>query len=368
MAATTYAKLLRYGTQSGYDALATKNPDLLYFTDAGKLYKGTIDYTNPFLSTASIGEGAGIAGKIYIDGTTNEMKTYVGNAWKNIGSPVTQSVDDTTPSAVKVPSEAALVDYVGEIVAGDGVKSIAQKVDGQDNPVVGTFQYTTGSGSSATTTDVQLTGVAGTPTWNSTTRELTIPVVGGTTVVATIGKDIYIDPEAENGYNPTTKTIDIYLNDGDASHDPTLVAIPVSALVEDYVGEDTATVDLSVDDNHVFTANVKLSTVANNALTTQSDGLYISLEAYATTAAVDTRFTNVESTVSALNSSVSTLNGKVSTLEGDYTTAGSVDYKIYNATTASSLKLADHESRIAQLELDLPSLAAAATTWGTFTE
>ena len=356
--AVTYTKIHRFGTQAQYDALATKNDNLLYFTsDTKKLYKGSLDYTDQFITTATVG-ATGVAGKEYFETSTGQVKAYVDGAWKVIAYPIDTDFVDEAGDDVHVPTTKAVVDFVTDAISdiepGNMVKSIAQKVDGSDNPVVGTFTYTKGDNS---TVDVQLSGVAGTPTWDTTTRELVIPVVGGNAVTCSIGKDIFIDPAAPNGYNPTDNTIDIYLNDGATTAEDTKIAIPVDQLVEDYIGADTATIDLDVDANHVVTANVKLSATAGNALSTQADGLYISLEAYMTTAAADARFDAVEDRATAVE-------GRLDVLEGDANTSGSVAYSIKNMTTADSTIINNFESRLQDLEAAI----TAATAWGTFSE
>lgn len=375
MAAETYVKIHRYGTQAEYEALATKNPNLLYFTDAGKLYKGDLDITNQFISVATV-PATGVAGKIYLETSTDQVKAYIGNAWKVISYPIDTDFVGEAGDNAHVPTTKAVVDYVEDAIsdmAGSAnvIKSISQKTN-KGAPVVGTFTYTKGDD---TDVDVQLSGVSGTPTWNAETRVLTIPVVGGNAVEVNIGKDMFIDPTADNGYNPTTNTIDIYLNDGTETTDPTKVSIPVDSLVEDYVGEDTASIDLSIDENHKVTASLKLSATTNSALSIAADGLKLDLSAYATTATVDQRFTNVENRVTTLEGTMNSTTAAVATINGDRNTEGSIDYKIYNATTATSQKLADLDTRVGAAETNITdlqgsvtNLAAAALQWGTFSE
>ena len=66
--------------------------------------------------------------------------------------------------------------------------------------------------------DVALKGVVVNPTYEPTTRTITLPYADGTeSLVINLGKDIFIDPTAENKYNTETGKIEIFLNDGGSS-------------------------------------------------------------------------------------------------------------------------------------------------------
>ena len=288
----TYKNILKYGTQANYAALATKDADVLYFcTDTGKLYKGEVDFTNAvvFASTKT-GLTNPIVGKTYFFADTGTVEAYdpAVPGWKTISYPLVTTIVDSAAGNddVHVPSAKAVYDFVeaeiAEVVGGDMVKAVQQKVDASTSEAVeGTIQYVTGDDVAH---DVQMTGVVTTPTYDASTRTFTFPVTGKSDVVVELGTDIFIDPTANNRYE--NGFIYLYLNDGSASSDPTELVIPVTGLVTDYFGNVTDTVTLSVNNStHQVTADVNVRPdVAGsftNALkissTSGAQGLYVDL-------------------------------------------------------------------------------------------
>lgn len=252
-----YTKILNAGTQASYDALETKNTNLLYFcTDTGKLYKGDVDFTNSLVAAASKPEKP-VAGKIYFLADTNTVESYVNGAWKVLSYPVATTVDVSSDDVHAVSAKAV---YDAIQAAVDGLAKEADVVTNVSASAVSGALSITKNGKA---NDVTISGVVTTPTWDASTRKLTLPVTNGANVEVEIGKDIYIDPTAQNGYNKETNTIDIYLNDGDTatSKEPTKVSIPVEALVSDYTGsEDTSgAIQVTVDENHKISASIMVS-------------------------------------------------------------------------------------------------------------
>lgn len=194
--------------------------------------------------------------------------------------------------------------------------------------------------------DVVLAGVAVSPSWNSTTRVLTIGVAGGETVECNFGKDIFVDPAAPNRYDSDSDEIIIYLNDGDpgylpeydatatystgdqihrddagteyvytANQDidtpeewtaahwtkgdeyvaPTEIHVPTQGMIPVYTGGATSTATVTVTGTTITSA-VKLDQHTGNAITIAPDtgegaelvtgGLRVDLSSYATTAAL----------------------------------------------------------------------------------
>lgn len=313
----TYKNILKYGTQANYAALATKDADVLYFcTDTGKLYKGEVDFTNAIVFAASkTGVASPIIGKTYFFADTGTVEAYdpAVPGWKVISYPLVTTIVDSAAGNddVHVPSAKAVYDFVeqeiAEVVGGDMVKSVQQKMNGSA-AVEGTIQYVTGDDVAH---DVEMTGVVTTPTYDASTRTFTFPVTGKSDVVVELGTDIFIDPDANNRYEGGF--IYLYLNDGSASTDPTELVIPVTGLVTDYFGNVTDTVTLSVNNStHQVTADVNVRPDVAGS------------------------FTN------AL---------KISSTEG---------------AKGLYVDLSDVEADIEQNEVDIAALAQATTVWGTF--
>lgn len=290
-----YTKILNAGTQAAYDALETKNSNLLYFcTDTGKLYKGDVDFTNSLVAAASKPEKP-VAGKIYFLADTNTVESYVNGAWKVLSYPVATTVGVSSDDVHAVSAKAV---YDAIQAAIDGLAKEADVVtDVSTSPVSGSLSVT----KNGIASDVTISGVVTTPTWDASARKLTLPVTNGANVEVEIGKDIYIDPTAQNGYNKETNTIDIYLNDGDTttSKEPTKVSIPVEALVSDYTGSDDVSggVTVTVDENHKIKASITVE--PNGGLEINQNG-------------------QLRVDFSTVNNSITTVDKKVDDLQTDH--------------------------------------------------
>ncbi len=106
--ATTYKRILYYGDYSNYLALGPNiDADVLYFcTDVGKLFKGTVDFSNSFRSgTASQTPTAAnaVPGIIYYETDTKKFLTKIGNALVEIGNPI-DAVGDSTTTTITASS------------------------------------------------------------------------------------------------------------------------------------------------------------------------------------------------------------------------------------------------------------------------
>lgn len=395
--ASTYAQIHRVGTQEQYDALETKNPNYLYFTsDTHKLYKGGDDYTDAFASTTTVGE-TGVAGKIYLESSTGQVKAYVNNSWNTISYPIATEINSVNASSYKVASEAAVVDYVNDVIGGgtDILASIEQKMNGT-TAVAGVVTATQTNG---TTYDVVLKDLVAKPTWNSTTRQLLLPVIGDagvtTNVEVNIGKDIFLDPgEGKNYFDPDTKEIVLTLNDADPSATPpkeaTVIRIPATALYNDYTGGTTNSGTVAIDGTtHGITFNLNINNSTANSLSLDSNGLMVDLTAYATTADVDTvrsgLQTQIDATTATLSASTEALGtlqtnynattSALETLTGNYNaTTAALDTLTgnYNATTAALATLTSNynatTATVADQGQTIANLAEASTTWASFTD
>ena len=74
--------------------------------------------------------------------------------------------------------------------------------------------------------DVAVKGVVVNPTYEASTRTITLPYADGTeSLVINLGRDIFIDPEAANQYNAETGNIELYLNDGNINYNEVEVTV-----------------------------------------------------------------------------------------------------------------------------------------------
>ena len=282
----TYANIIKYGTQASYAALANKDANVLYFcTDTGKLYKGTVDFTDSVVYAAEKPQTP-IVGKLYVLSGSGTAETFDGTNWHVISYSMVTTMTGADDN--HVASAKAIKDYVDAAVGGgDVVKNIANKANTEATLVI-----TKGDD---TTSDLTLAGVVTTPSYDATTRTFTFPISDGNDFVVELGKDIFIDPEGDNSYHADTKEIWLTLNDGSATTDPTVIKIPADGLVNIISVTDTQSVDLTYNTTTgVLSADVNLKPDSatpgaefTNSLKLAADGLYVDLSNYYTKTEAD---------------------------------------------------------------------------------
>lgn len=336
MSANTYNPILLAGTQAQFAALAgTYSEGKLYFcTDTGKLYRANstssvTDFTDSII-TASSRPATPVAGKIYVNTTSGNVEYYNGTAWTVLSYPTVTAVGVSSDDA-HVPTAKAVWDAI-EAATGSGniVKSLAQKLDSNDDPVIGTIEVTNADN---TTTDVALAGLAKLPTYQASDRTFTFTDTSGGSLVVTLGKDEFLDPTANNRYE--NGYLYIYLNVPDPSvpgSTNTEIAIDVSALIDTYTGADTDSVDISIDSStHEISADVIIRPDVTSGANQFTNALKLNTTAGAKGLYVD-----------------------LSTIETDI-------YNLQNMTASSSTlvsTVADHSTELANIY--------AAWGWGTF--
>lgn len=365
--ANTYTNILKSGLQASYDALQTKDANVLYFcTDTGKLYKGTVDFTEAAKYVSSLPD-KGVAGKIYVE-ASGKVSAYINGAWSVVAYPVATTIgvdSDDVHVASAAAVYSAITAAIEDLATSDNtVKAVEAGDDAAQ------LKVTAGDD---TTTTVTVPGVVTKPTWDASARKLTIPVTGDTAVEVNIGKDIYIDPTAQNGYNADTKTIDLYLNDGTGSSDPTKISIPAASLIDIYTGDTTTTAKATVSDKNVITVDVIVDPDTKNAIVKGENGLIVDLSDYAKTKYVDEQIAPVKTTAEAADTLSKSNKSAIDVLNGTETQEGSVakavaDAKSELASKDTELegKIGENTSAIEANTSDISALASAATEWGTF--
>lgn len=370
----TYPKVLFHGSYADYVAIETKDTNKLYVcTDVGKIFKGSVDVTEA-ITTVATKPNTPVAGKLYYVTGTHTLEMYNGSAWVVLSYPLTTTVASTSTD-VEVPSAKAVYDFVEDeisaAIGGDGVVAAVE-----EDTTAGKIKVTDGQGN---VTHVTVKEAALKPTWDGTTRVLTIPIAGeNDPVTVNIGKDIFIDESGDNSYHSDTNEIWLTLNDGSATSDPTVIKIPVAGLVDTYTVADTASIDLTLND-HQISAALRLKADATgftNALQIDSNGgAYVDLGSYATTAALTSAQNTLQGNIDSLaQGAVANNTAAIATLNGDNTTAGSVAKQVKDAVDAlangavadNTAAAAAAQAKADQNEADIAALAAATTVWGTF--
>lgn len=275
------------GTSANYQAITTKDTDTLYFlTDTLQIFKGVSEYTKSCKLVSTLPNVTeGVQGIIYVNTTDYTLHIFNGTSFVQITKGYTTSIP-VSPTNNDVPTTKAVADYVTNKIA-DVVGGVGTFVtDVTYTPSTGTLAVAKG----ADPVNTVLTGVVNNPTYDSTTRKITMPVFGGDALVIELGKDAFVE---SGSYNAGTKTIDLVLTSGDD------VSIPVGALVDIYTGIATASASVTVSSDNKISVDVKLSATANNQITIESDGLYVPLPDAYTKAETDTKIKTVSDALSA---------------------------------------------------------------------
>lgn len=302
----TYNKILKAGLQAAYDALAVKDANVLYFcTDTGKLYKGSVDFTQAVVAAASKPVKP-IVDKLYVLADTNTVEVYDGSKWTVVSYPMATVVNESSDDVHTVSAKAVYTAIRAAVDEVTGGSAVVKEVELSD--VAGNLKITKGDGTSR---NVALTGVALNPTWDSTRRVLKIPVVGGTELEVNIGKDIFIDPSKENKYNPDTKKIELFLNDG------TKIEVPAADLIDIYTGENTNGAHVTVSEDNKISVDVVVDPVEGNKLQLTAAGLKVDLSAYYTAAEVDVKVKEAKDAAQAAQNKADANEAAIAVINGE---------------------------------------------------
>lgn len=269
----------RYGTKARYDALSPKDMDTLYFTtDTLQLFKGTAEYTKTCKMVSSLPTTGQIQGIIYFRMTDYSMHIWNGVEFVQLNkATVTQIPTDATDN--DVPTTKAVADYVNAKVAA--VEGIKGKFVTDVTYNAGVLSVAKGDEPIATT----LTGIVHEPTYDAETRTIKLPVFGGDTLTIALGKDLVVK---SGTYNTKDKNIELTLTSGD------VIKIPVGSLIDIYTGVATPSAEVTVSDDNKISVTVKVSAKANNTLTIEEDGLYVSVPDAYSKAEVDAKVKAVQ--------------------------------------------------------------------------
>lgn len=220
-----------------------KTADKLYFIkDTKEIYKGTERFAESvelFTATeANSQPSVKAVGRIYINDKTLEGIVWTGSAWKTVINPVVNILSATdTKSPV---TGKAVADYINSNVTVNAAVDLS--ITNSESGIL-----------------IHLLDANGDQ----------------------LGNDIELDVErfVQSGeYDSANKKIILYFDAAKTDK----VEIPVADLVDTYTAEDTNTVAMSVSNNK-FTANVKVSGKAGNALSAVSgdsaanNGLFVDI-------------------------------------------------------------------------------------------
>lgn len=317
------AKFLKVGTKTSYLAIEEKDNNVLYWcSDTREIYKGSTLYTEPcrIVGSRPVTPAVGV---LYIE-ASGIVEMYDGTKWNTVALPyMTSGTVSTTSTYDQVPTAKVVYDSIIDAIAGSG--STDTFVNNIVSTTAGTITVTKGD---STTSEVALKGVIINPSYNSSTRTITLPYADGTqSLEISLGKDIFIDTNADNKYNKETGNIELYLNDGTTT-DPTKIEIPAASLVDVYTGKVTTTTNTAVSENNEISVDVKLSTDSKNDIVIDETGLLVDGSKYATASDLQSLQDTVTANETDIEQKFLNVKTDVDILNGDENTEGSVAHAV----------------------------------------
>lgn len=247
-------------TQTAYDAIESPSDGTLYFTtDTHQVYRGAACYTDKVELTADVPDVAdAVPYKIYIDANTFEVKATANNLTWVVASP-----GYLTDNANWADADSNKLATIGLIKKG--IEEAISNIQG--GTVNLTFDADAGTVSAGGDEDATLTGVAHTPTYDSTNLVLTIPVYGGDDLIVNIPKDKFV---TGGYYDESTEEIVLTIEGQDEP-----IRIPAAALVKQLEADNTGKdVVLTIADGKI-SGNILIDPAADNLATTSEAGLLV---------------------------------------------------------------------------------------------
>lgn len=252
-------KMLKWvtGSAAAFAALDSKDTNTLYFIqDTGEIYKGDKPFTEAVIFVDGEFPAKGAVGKVYVKESDLEGRVWTGTEWKTIIQPIADTLTDGARETKAVSGEAVKTyvtnkfaeqvgKYVEEISYDKENKQLKVTKNGQQEPVA---------------IEGFVTGV------DYDAGVLTFNVQGGDTIKINLPEDNFVE---SGRYNEDTEEIELTLQNGD------IVKIPATSLVDIYTGGTTNSVTVAVSHDNTITANVKVSTTGENALSIKDDGLFV---------------------------------------------------------------------------------------------
>lgn len=355
--------ILQNTTWNEYQSLVTKDPNTMYFiSDLHCIYIRNTLYSGRH-EIVSADPASPEMGVVYINSSTLEAKVYTGSGYNIISKGFVTKISDSADNSV-MPTAKAVADYVSDRIAsvagGSGI--FVSSIAVNDN---GTMTVSKGDESSTVT----ITNMVYNPSYNSETKQLNLPVAGGSTLTIDLSKDLVV---TAGKYNEDTSEIWLTLSkDKTYTDESNLIKIPVANLIDVYTGSVTSTTTTTVGTGNKIAVDVKISSQAGNSLTIKNDGLYVEVPDDTTKATkLGTGYTNnilvASSDGDIANSGVQIGTNVLSGTPDDDTVATEVAVKTYVDTVATnvlSTASSDATSKANTAESNAKSYADGLIVW-----
>ena len=279
----TTNKVIFYNiAETAYRDLQSKDSNTLYFTDAGRIYKGDLDLTSSveFLDTDQDLPEPSISNysRLYIKSLTVDGDPDGDHAgygfYLSTGSQYYNVLPGVlTDGANWANADGSKLATIALIKKGIKESIEAIKLNASFDKTTGTVKVGEGQGA-------VLTGVAHDVIYDESALKITIPVFGGEDVVVNIPKDKFVTagkyyedyPEA-----PATATHHkVIVLTIDNQEDP--VIIPAEALVNIYKpNNEGKDVTVTISEDNKISASLRIDPVAGNAIVSTENGVKVDI-------------------------------------------------------------------------------------------
>jgi hypothetical protein len=266
MAKLTLEKISVADYASKVNSSAIDNQTIYWLSD-GTIYVGNNLYGGK-ISLISTDPEYPEQNVLYIDSSTFSGKVWNGVSWDTVSKGYTVTIEDKSTDEL-MPTAKAVATYVqnkiaGVAASGTGVTSLSYKSDGQ--------LAMTKDGTDST---IDLKGMTYSPTYDSTTKKLTIPIVGSSALEVSLAQDTVVKA---GKYDEKANEIWLTIAEDRTYDDETkLIKIPVTGLIDVYTGKETNTSKVTVSDTNEISVDIKISTAEGNSLVAKEDGLYVNV-------------------------------------------------------------------------------------------
>lgn len=232
--------------------------DLYFLTDTKELFVGEVKYCNP-VEFVTEDPATGVVGVLYVNTVSHKITAYNGTAMVEVAPAVVSTFTGAADGAVA--NVKAIKDYVaGQVTTlGNPVKDVAY-----DNAT----QKITLTYNNDTTKELLLKDIITNVAYDGKTGKFTFTRANNAEAleISTPVENFLANAEIDEKSHILTLTLE-----GGQK-----VTVDLTTLVDVYTVDDTATVDMTMD-NGKITADVKVSQEAGNAVVAKTDGIFVAI-------------------------------------------------------------------------------------------
>lgn len=245
------------GTQALFNSIQSKDSNSLYFiTDTKRIYKGDVDVTQSVIAVTNF-PANGISNKIYVHSNTLETRIYYDGVWKVLTPGFIQTLDEmkSDENKAKLATIDAIKGYIDEMLAERSANLFNDIEFDKENGWV----KLSGDGEMSEKS-AELTGVAHGVTYDPSNVRITIPQYGEEDLVINLPRDNFLtDAYYDKQYDFEDGQVGpaiVLVVKTDGTEESKKLAIPASAMANDYTAGKTDTISVEIDDSHKIKARL----------------------------------------------------------------------------------------------------------------